>query len=78
MGVVGLISIPLRFSLSSQRKAVLDNPDYTFRPTEDDYVTVNGVRQPNFSYNKYRFEPDNVVKLNVAKIDQDRDIQKGG
>lgn len=33
MGVVGLISIPLRFSLSSQRKAVLDNPDYKFRPT---------------------------------------------
>ena len=47
MGAIGLISIPLRFSFSNQRKAIIDNADDKLRPTDDDYVTMNGVRQPN-------------------------------
>ena len=48
------------------------------RPTVDDFVTVNGVKYPNFSLNKNRQPADNVLKVSAAKIDQDKDSDNGG
>ena len=74
MGVIGIVSIPLRFQLNIEKMVILNNIDKDLRPTDEDFVTVNGVRYPNFSYNKNRVPVDDPMKLTAASFDQDKDI----
>lgn len=78
MLVIGIASIPLRFQLNNERKAVLNSLDEELRPTSEDFVTVNGIKYPNFSYNKNRVPIDDAIKVTAAKLDQDKEMAEGG
>jgi hypothetical protein len=69
MGVIGIVSIPLRFQQKNEKIEVLNNIEKDLIPTDEDFVTVNGVRYPNFSYNKNRVPVDDPIKLTAASFD---------